>query len=76
MEAPRMMKTSNMPTWEGCELELAHDVWFRRQVQTALGSANAGNLIPSAEVEAKFAAKRAESRRKIAASSGANRPSI
>ena len=40
-----------------------HDAWFRRQVQIGLDSANAGNLIPAAEVEAKFAAKRAATRR-------------
>lgn len=37
---------------------VAHDAWFRRQVQVGLDSANAGNLIPSADVEAKFASKR------------------
>jgi predicted transcriptional regulator len=42
-----------------------HDAWFRRQVQIGLDSANAGNLIPAAEVEAKFAAKRAETRRRL-----------
>ena len=45
-----------------------HDAWFRRQVQIALDSANAGNLIPAAEVEAKFAAKRAATRRRLEAS--------
>lgn len=45
-----------------------HDAWFRRQVQLGLASANAGNLIPSTEVEAKFAAKRAETRRRVEAS--------
>ena len=45
-----------------------HDASFRRQVQLGLASANAGNLIPSAEVEAKFAAKRAETRRRVEAS--------
>ena len=45
-----------------------HDAWFRRQVQMGLDSANAGNLIPSAEVEAKFAAKRAATRRRLEAS--------
>ena len=45
-----------------------HDAWFRRQVRVGLDSANAGKLIPSAEVEAKFAAKRAETRRRIEAS--------
>ena len=45
-----------------------HDAWFRRQVQMGLDSANAGNLIPSAEVEAKFAAKRAATRSRLDAS--------
>lgn len=42
-----------------------HDAWFRRQVQSGLDSANAGNLIPAAEVEAKFAAKRTATRRRL-----------
>lgn len=46
----------------------AHDAWFRRQVQIGLDSANAGNLIPAAEVEAQFAAKRAATRRRLEAS--------
>lgn len=45
-----------------------HDVWFRRQVQIGLDSANAGRLIPAAEVEAKFAARRAATRRRFTAS--------
>ena len=45
-----------------------HDAWFRGQAQMGLDSANAGNLIPSAEVEAKFAAKRAATRRRLEAS--------
>ena len=45
-----------------------HDTWFRRQVQIGLDSANAGNLIPSVDVEAKFAAKRAATRRRLEAS--------
>lgn len=45
-----------------------HDIWFRRHVQIALDNANAGNLIPSAEVEDKFAAKRAATRRRLEAS--------
>lgn len=42
-----------------------HDAWFRRQVQIGIISANAGNLVPAAEVEAKFAARRASTRRRI-----------
>ncbi|MDA8095871.1 MAG: hypothetical protein M0T84_18585 [Betaproteobacteria bacterium] len=45
-----------------------YDAWFRRKVQIGLDSANAGNLIPAAEVEAKFAAKRAATRRRLEAS--------
>ena len=45
-----------------------HDIWFRRQVQIGLDSANAGNLIPAAEVEAEFAAKRAATRRRLESS--------
>lgn len=45
-----------------------HDTWFRRQVQTGLDSANAGRLMPAAEVEAKFAARRAATRRRLEAS--------
>lgn len=45
-----------------------HDVWFRRQVQIGLDAANAGNLIPAAEVEARFAAKRTATRRRLEAS--------
>ena len=44
-----------------------HDAWFRRQVQTGLDSANAGRLIPAAEVEARFAEKRAATRRALKA---------
>lgn len=45
-----------------------HDTWFRRQVQIGLDSANAGNLMSSVDVEAKFAAKRAATRRRLEAS--------
>ena len=45
-----------------------HDIWFRRQVQIGLDSANAGNLIPAAEVEVKFMAKRDATRRRLEAS--------
>lgn len=44
-----------------------HDAWFRRQVQIGIDSANAGNLIPAAQVEARFAERRAATRRRIAA---------
>jgi predicted transcriptional regulator len=42
-----------------------HDVWFRRQVQIGLDSANAGNLVPTDQVEAKFAARRTATRRRL-----------
>ncbi|OZB75073.1 MAG: hypothetical protein B7X37_03635 [Halothiobacillus sp. 14-55-98] len=43
-----------------------HDEWFRQQVQVGLDSANAGDVIPVAEVEAEAEAWRAETRRKMA----------
>ena len=42
-----------------------HEQWFRQQVQAGMDSANAGNLIPSADVEATFATRRAITRRKL-----------
>lgn len=44
-----------------------YDAWFRRQVQAGLDSANAGRLVPAAEVEAKFAARRAATRHRLEA---------
>lgn len=44
-----------------------HDAWFRRQVQVGLDSANAGRLVSAEEVEAEFAMRRAETRRKLEA---------
>jgi predicted transcriptional regulator len=43
----------------------AHDDWFRRQVHSGLDAANAGDLIQAAEVEDRFAAKRAITRRRL-----------
>ena len=42
-----------------------YDTWFRTQVQAGLDSANAGRLVPAEDVEAMFAARRAETRRKL-----------
>jgi predicted transcriptional regulator len=42
-----------------------HDAWFRREVQAGLDSANAGNLVPAADVEARFAARRAATRQSL-----------
>ena len=41
------------------------DTWFREQVRIGLESANAGNLVSHRQVEEKFAARRAETRRKL-----------
>ncbi len=41
------------------------DAWFRRQVERGLDSANAGHLVSAADVEAEFAARRSETRRKV-----------
>ncbi len=41
------------------------DIWFREQVQIGLDSANTGNLVSSEEVETKFVARRAATRRKL-----------
>lgn len=45
-----------------------HDAWFRQQVRSGLDSAKAGRLVPAAEVEATFAARRTATRRRLAAS--------
>ena len=44
---------------------IGHDAWFRRQVQAGRDSAEAGQLLPAAEVEARFAARRAATRRRL-----------
>ncbi|MFY0992475.1 CopG family ribbon-helix-helix protein [Halomonas sp. C05BenzN] len=46
----------------------AHDAWFRREVQAGIDAANAGDVIPAAEVEAEAAAWRAETQRKLTGS--------
>ena len=46
-----------------------HDAWFRRQVQVGLDSANAGRLVTAEDVEAEFATRRDETRRKLQAKS-------
>lgn len=43
----------------------AYDEWFRRQVQAGLDDANAGRVVSGEEVEAEFAARRAETLRKL-----------
>lgn len=49
---------------ENCTEE-EYDAWFREQVQIGREQAGAGLLIPHEEVEAHFAQKRAELRRKL-----------
>lgn len=43
----------------------AYDAWFRRQVEVGMISAKNGHLVPNDEVEAKFAKKRAATRRRM-----------
>lgn len=45
--------------------QATHDAWFRRQVQAGLESAEAGRLIADEDVEREFAARRAETRRRL-----------
>lgn len=42
-----------------------HDAWFRQQVQIGLDSADAGKLMSNEDVEARFSARRAETRRRL-----------
>lgn len=46
----------------------AHDAWFRREVQSGIDAANAGDVIPADEAEAEATAWRAETQRKLAGS--------
>jgi predicted transcriptional regulator len=42
-----------------------YDAWLRAKVEQSRASADAGDLVPAAEVEAKFAARRAATRRRL-----------
>ena len=42
-----------------------YELWFRRQVQVGIDQADAGYLLPAADVEAEFAALRADAQRKL-----------
>lgn len=42
-----------------------YDAWLQAKVQQSLASADAGKLVPAAEVEARFAARRAATRRRL-----------
>lgn len=48
------------------EQTATYDAWFRRQVEVGRKSADAGDLIPAAEVEAEAEAWRAETRQRMA----------
>lgn len=43
-----------------------HDAWFRREVQLGLAEADAGDVVPAADVEAEAAAWRDRLRRDLA----------
>lgn len=45
-----------------------YDAWLADKVEQARASAEAGNLIPAADVEARFAARRAATRARTASS--------
>ncbi|SMF04391.1 Predicted transcriptional regulator [Xaviernesmea oryzae] len=47
------------------QAEIEYDAWFRREVEEGIASANAGDVISAEDVEKHFAARRAETRRKI-----------
>lgn len=42
-----------------------YEAWLQEKVRRARASADAGNLVPAAEVEAQFVARRAKTRRHI-----------
>lgn len=42
-----------------------YDTWLSTKVEKSRASANAGRLVPAADVEAKFAARRAATRRRL-----------
>lgn len=44
-----------------------YDAWLAKKVELSRASAEAGNLIPAADVEARFAARRAATRARMAA---------
>ncbi|OQP82249.1 hypothetical protein IA54_020900 [Xanthomonas phaseoli pv. syngonii LMG 9055] len=45
-----------------------YNAWLRAKVERSRASANAGHLVPTADVEAKFAARRSATRRRLEAS--------
>ncbi|HDR9174325.1 hypothetical protein VI03_25435 [Burkholderia vietnamiensis] len=42
-----------------------HEAWLRGKVERSRASANAGNLVPAADVDSKFAERRAATRRRL-----------
>lgn len=42
------------------DLKTLENKWFKQQVEIGIDDANAGNLIPHEEVQAKFAKKKAD----------------
>ena len=44
-----------------------YDAWLAKKVEQSRASAEAGNLIPASDVEARFAARRAATRARTAA---------
>ncbi len=47
------------------QVEAYYDVWFRQQVKAGIQSANAGNLMSSEDIEARFALRREHTRSKL-----------
>jgi predicted transcriptional regulator len=47
------------------EGDSGHNAWLREQVQIGIDQVEAGNYIPGEEVEAEFAALRAETQRRL-----------
>lgn len=59
------MNGNNEEGMDHKEVDAEYEAWFRREVQKGLDSANAGNLVPATDVEARFAAKRGATRRRL-----------
>lgn len=55
------------------EEEPEYEEWVRQKVQVALDSVNAGRVVSAEEAEARFAAKRAETLRKMTGPAGETR---
>ncbi|WP_330998706.1 hypothetical protein [Burkholderia pseudomultivorans] len=42
-----------------------YDAWLQAKIERSRASASTGNLVPAAEIDAKFAARRTATRRRI-----------